>query len=68
MFEVRDLDQSDHEDVLRRKELVTAFAAARDFVEDAMRNEPVEDLPQRRQRGQRFGAVAACVNDLHGRA
>ena len=68
VFEVRDFDESHDENVLRRKELVTALAAARNFVEDAVRNEPVQDLSESCQRGQRFGAVAACVDDLHGRA
>jgi hypothetical protein len=68
MLEVRDVNEPDNEDVLGGKELVSAFAAARDFVKDAVRNEPVEDFPQCSQRGQRLGAVAACIYDLHGRA
>jgi hypothetical protein len=33
-----------------------------------VRNEPIENLPQGCKRSERFGPIAACVDDLHGRA
>jgi hypothetical protein len=44
VLEVRDLYQADDENVLRGKELMTAFTAARNFVEDPMCDESVKDL------------------------
>jgi len=42
------------------------LVARADFVEDTVRDEPVEDLPQRRDGRQGFGPVAAGVDDLQG--
>jgi len=61
---VDDLDLADDEGVLAGKELMPALVARADFVEDAMRDEPVEDLPKRRDRRERLGPVPARVDDL----
>src|SRR5581483_125083 len=61
---VDDLDLADDERVLARKELMPALVARADFVEDAVRDEPVENLAKRRDRGERLRPVPARVNDL----
>ena len=66
VFVIRNLNQSNDEDVLGGKEFVTAFAAARNFIKDPMRNEPVQDLAQGRQRSERLSTVASRVDNLHG--
>lgn len=45
---------------------MAAFAAAADFVKDAVRDEPVKDLAQRRERGERLCTVASGIDNLHG--
>src|SRR5579883_85945 len=65
---IHDFDRTDDEDVLSGKKLVSAFVAARDFVEDTMRDKPVQDFAKSREGGQRLSAVASRVDDLHGTA
>ena len=65
---VDDFDRSDDERVLRGEEFMTALIARGDFVEHTMADEAAQDLPQRGDRGERFGPVAARVDDLQALA
>ena len=44
-----------------------SFVAGRDFVEDSVRNEPIEDFTHSGKRSERFNAIASRVDNLHGR-
>src|SRR5580700_2251787 len=66
MLVVCDFDRTDDEDVLGGKEFMTALAPTRDFVEDSVGDEAVEDLAEGRQRGERFSTIAPRVDNLHG--
>ena len=63
---IDDFDRSDDEGVLRGEELVPAPVPRRNFVENAVSDESAENLPKGRNRGQRFRAIAARVDDFQG--
>ncbi|MBD5655417.1 MAG: hypothetical protein IAI50_09575 [Candidatus Eremiobacteraeota bacterium] len=65
---IDDLDRPDDERIFRREELMTAFVPRGNFVENPMMHEAAQDLAQCRDRGQRFGAVSARVDDLQALA
>ena len=61
---IRDLDRSANKDVLGREKLVASFVPAGHFVEDAMRNESMQNLAQRRERSEGFSSVAPRIDNL----
>ena len=64
---IRDFERANDKDVLRREKLLSAPTARRDFVEDSVGDEAIEDFSERRQGGERLGTVAPRIDDLHGR-
>jgi hypothetical protein len=61
---VYDFDRSDHKRILGGKEFMTALIARGDLVKHTMTHEAAQNLAQGRNRGERFRAVSARVDDL----
>ena len=61
---VDDLDRTDDKRVFGREKLVPTLVARTHLIKNAVRDEPVEDLAERGDRGQGLRAVPAGINDL----